>query len=286
MDLKKCKVIAVVGPTAVGKSDYAIELAKQLDGEIINGDSVQIYRDLNIGSAKLAQSQMQGIVHHLIDVRDANQEYTVYEFQQEARQLIAEINGRGRVAIICGGTGLYISAVMFNYKFETYTEEQTKIFNKYNKMPLAQLQALALNIDPKLAEDQIYFNAVRLSTYLFKKEVNLPIDNSGMTPYYQDFQIIGLTMDRDLLKTRINERVDIMFENGLVDEVSQFKADWPSQTAIGYKEVHKYIQGDYDLETCKELIKRNTRRFAKRQYTWFNNKMDTKWYDVKEQKWL
>lgn len=283
MDFSNVDIIAIVGPTAVGKTDFSLRLAKELNGEIINGDATQIYRDLNIGSAKITVEEMQGIKHHLIDIKAADAEYTVADFQSDCRKIIKDIQMRGKIPIICGGSGLYISAVLYNYNFDIKFKRTESIFNQYSdEEVLAYLhekfKTLPANLDSK--------NPVRVRNFLIKNEQSVPMENQGKTPYYDNFKIIGLTCDRKLLHQRIGDRVDQMIANGLIEEVQKFDSCWQSQAAIGYKEIHNYLKGDIDLETAIELIKRNTRRFAKRQYTWFNNKMDVNWYDQKEDKWL
>lgn len=283
MDLKKYDIIAIVGPTAVGKTKFSIELAGQIDGEIINGDATQIYRKLDIGSAKVSVAEMNGITHHLIDIKDPEEQYTVADFQRDARAKIAEIRSRGKTPIICGGSGLYIQAVLFNYNFDTQFDKSKSKYNDYNDEQI-------LNEYSQLYpdnQDQIDVrNPSRVRNYLIRKELGIVEETQGQTAYYDNFKIIGITCERSLLHERIGIRVDQMIDQGLVAEVKQFKATDPSQTAIGYKEIHQYLNDEISLERAVELIKRNTRRFAKRQYTWFNNKMDVTWYDSVEDKWL
>lgn len=283
MDFEKYDIIAIVGPTAVGKTKFSIELAGQINGEVINGDATQIYRKLDIGSAKATKAEMNGIVHHLIDVKEPDEEYTVADFQRDARAKISEIQARGKVPIICGGSGLYIQAVLFNYNFDTKFDKSQSKYNDYTDQQILETYnqlypTNEANIDVK--------NPSRVRNYLVRQELGIEEETNGQMPYYDNFKIIGITCERSLLHSRIEQRVDQMIEAGLVEEVKQFDRCYPSQTAIGYKEIHQYLDDEISLERAVELVKRNTRRFAKRQYTWFNNKMDVTWYDSVEDKWL
>ncbi len=283
MNFKKYDIIAIVGPTAVGKTAFSIELAGQINGEVINGDATQIYRELNIGSAKVTSDEMNGIVHHLIDIKNPDEQYTVADFQRDARAKIAEIQSRGKVPILCGGSGLYIQSVLYEYNFDQKFDKTQSVYNEFNDdQILEQYNKLYPsnidNIDTK--------NPSRVRNYLVRKELGISEEENGKVPHYDNFKVIGITCERSILHERINQRVDIMINQGLVNEVQQFDAQMPSQTAIGYKEIHQFLNGDIDLERAIELVKRNTRRFAKRQYTWFNNKMDVTWYDSVEDKWL
>lgn len=283
MDLKKYDIIAIVGPTAVGKTKFSIELAGQIDGEVINGDATQIYRDLNIGSAKVTKDEMNGVVHHLIDIKNPSEEYTVADFQRDAREKILDIQSRGKTPIICGGSGLYIQAVLFNYNFDT---QFNKSKSKYNSFDDEQILNEYKKLYPNNQDNIDIHNPSRVRNYMVRKELGIEEETQGQTPYFDNFKIIGITCERSLLHKRIETRVDQMISEGLVAEVKQFKRTDPSQTAIGYKEIHQYLDGEISLERAVELVKRNTRRFAKRQYTWFNNKMDVTWYDSVEDKWL
>lgn len=283
MKVQKHDIIAIVGPTAVGKTAYSIKLANDIDGEIINADATQIYRNLDIGSAKVTNDEMNGIVHHLIDIKNPDEEYTVADFQKDARACISDIQSRGKIPILVGGTGLYTQAVLFKYNFN---EAFDKDKSKYMSFSDNQLKAEMLVDYPYNPDGIDINNPSRIRNYLIRKETGVKEETNGMEKYYDNVKIIGITCDRSVLHERINLRVDMMIENGLIDEVRQFNRNWPSQTAIGYKEVHEYLNEEIALERAIELIKRNTRRFAKRQYTWFNNKMEVTWYDSMEDKWL
>ncbi len=283
MNIEKYDIIAIVGPTAVGKTAFSIKLAGQINGEVINGDATQIYRELNIGSAKVTTEEMNGVVHHLIDIKNPDEEYTVADFQHDAREKIAEIQSRGKIPILCGGSGLYIQSVLYKYNFDNKFDKQKSKYNSYDD---EQILKEYKKLYPTNIDNIDMNNPSRVRNYLVRKELGIKEEENGKLPFYDNFKVIGITCQRSLLHERINQRVDMMIEQGLIDEVKQFVANMPSQTAIGYKEIHQYLNGEIDLERAVELVKRNTRRFAKRQYTWFNNKMDVTWYDSVEDKWL
>ena len=269
-------IIVIVGPTGIGKTKLSIELAKKLDAEIINGDSVSIYKKLDIGSAKPTIKEREGIVHHLIDIKDVDEDYTVFDYQKDVRNLINEINSRGKRIIIVGGTGLYIKAALYDYNF---TEGTT--YNDYNDLSNEELlnRIKRFNID-KLPELN---NRKRLVRLLNKLENNEEITNNKDKLLY-NINVIGLETDRETLYDRINKRVDIMVKNGLIDEINSLKEYYPNSrilnSAIGYKEFNDYLYNNGSLEEAIEMIKLNSRRFAKRQFTFFRNQFDTKWFSV------
>jgi tRNA dimethylallyltransferase len=272
------KVIVILGPTCVGKTKLSVELAKLYNGEVINADSTQIFKDLNIATAKITEEEKEGVIHHLFDIKDINEDYTVFDYQKECRILIDEIIKKGKTPILCGGTGLYIKAALYNYEFNL--EEEKRDYSNYLN---DELYEMLLKIDP---ETNIHKNN--------RKRVERAIDsykNTGVIPgkvktdkLLYDAIFIGLTTDRDYLYERINKRVDVMMSNGLLNE-----AKWVYEsnirtkavlTPIGYKELFPYFEGEKSLDECLDLIKQNSRRYAKRQYTWFNNQMNVNWFDV------
>ncbi|MEE0881598.1 MAG: tRNA (adenosine(37)-N6)-dimethylallyltransferase MiaA, partial [Turicibacter sp.] len=282
-------VLCIVGPTAVGKTRMSIELAKALNGEIISGDSMQIYRGMDIGTAKATLEERQGIVHHLIDEKNPDEPYSVAAFQQTVRAKIEEIKSRGKLPIIVGGTGLYIKSVLYDYEFAGESESKEVDEMKYGHLSNEELHAKLAEIDEAGAKAIHPNNRKRVIRALEIYETS-GIKKSEMIEKQEhkliyDVCLIGLTDDRKVLYDRINQRVDKMYETGLVEEVEAlFKqgipADAQSIRAIGYKELYDYFNGLISLEESKELIKRNSRRYAKRQYTWFNNQMDVVWFDV------
>ena len=264
-------IVAIVGPTGVGKTKMSVELAKRYNAIIINADAVQVYKELNIGSAKATEEEKDGVKHFLLDFKEPSENYTVSDYQKDAREIIAKYKDRN--IIFCGGTGLYLCAALMDYRFYEDISNET-----YDDLTNAELYELALKKDKnvKIAKN----NRVRLIRFLNKnpKEVVEP------KLMYDNVFFVGLTTNRDNLYDIINNRVDKMFVMGLVDEVANLVKKYPNSrvlnSAIGYKEVISYLRGEYTLEETKELIKKNSRHYAKRQYTWFNNKMDVKWFLV------
>lgn len=269
-------IIVIVGPTGIGKTKLSIELAKKLDAEIINGDSVSIYKRLDIGSAKPSLKEREGIPHHLIDIRDVNEEYTVFDYQKDVRRLIDEITSRNKRIIIVGGTGLYIKAALYDYKFIEGTTN-----NQYEDLSNDELLEKIKKYNPDTIPD--LNNRKRLVRLLNKLENNEPITNNKDKTLY-NINVIGLTTDREVLYDRINKRVDIMMNNGLLEEIESLKNDYKSSrilnSGIGYKEFRDYLFNDKPLNKVIEEIKTNSRRFAKRQYTFFNHQFNTKWFEV------
>lgn len=264
-------IIAVVGPTGVGKTKLSVELAKHYHGIIVNCDAMQVYKKMDIGTAKVTEKEKENIPHYLLDIKDANENYTVYDYQKDARKIIEE--NQDKNIIFVGGTGLYLKASLYSYEFS----KEEKETNNYEGWSNEELYALAIKKDPYM--DIHVNNRKRLIRFLNKEKTNVPPSK----PLY-DAIYIGLTCKRDELYERINKRVDEMFEQGLLEEVKGFydahiysKA---LKTAIGYKELYSYFDGDITLEEASELIKKRSRNYAKRQYTWFNNQMNIKWFDV------
>ncbi len=281
---KNSDVIVIVGPTSVGKTKLAIEIAKEYNGEVISGDAYQVYRKMDIGTAKVTETEMEGVIHHLIDIIDYQDEYNVQMFQKSARELISDIKKRGKMPIIAGGTGLYVQAVLFNYEFgEDPQYQKLKVENEAKS--LVELQEIINNSNINLNSSD-FNNHKRLVVVATKIMLNKPLNSNANEPFYDKMQMIGLTTDRETLYERINKRVDLMVEQGLFAEVQQFKPDYQSQQAIGYKEIHRYFAGELTKEATIDLIKQNSRRFAKRQYTWYRNKMpQITWYQYLEGKW-
>lgn len=269
-------IIVIVGPTGVGKTKLSIELAKKLNAEIINGDSVAIYKNLDIGSAKPTAEERENIPHHLLDIRLPEEDYSVFEYQKDVRRLIEEITSRNKRVIIVGGTGLYIKAALYDY---TFTEGTT--YNDYPNLTNEEL----LNRIKKYSSGELPHinNRKRLIRLLNKYENNEEITNNKDNLLYP-IKVIGLTTSRDYLYERINKRVDIMLENGLLDEITNLKDKYHNSrilnSGIGYKEFSDYLFNDKPLEEVIEAIKQDSRRYAKRQYTFFNHQFNTTWFDV------
>lgn len=277
---EKIKLIVVVGPTAVGKTALGIELAQQFNGEIISGDSQQVYRHLNIGTAKATPEEQAAVPHHLIDVRDVDANYSVYDFVVEASQVIMEIASRGKVPIIVGGTGLYLQSLLEGYHLGGEVDQEKLL--AYRK-DLEQLSDEVLfekiaDLGKKIPE----INRRRAIRALELAKFGQNLENKE-TNY--EALLIGLNDDRQVLYDRINHRVDLMLEKGILDEAKWLydnHRNVQAARAIGYKEIFPYFTGDASLEDCVEKLKQNTRRFAKRQLTWFRNRMAVNFYTVSE----
>ncbi|EFW89607.1 tRNA (adenosine(37)-N6)-dimethylallyltransferase MiaA [Streptococcus equinus] len=277
---KKIKLLAVVGPTAVGKTALGIELAKHFNGEIISGDSQQVYRQLDIGTAKATPEEQAEAVHHLIDVRNVDETYSVYDFVQEASAAISDIVSRGKLPIIVGGTGLYLQSLLEGYHLGGQVDQE-KVLAYRKELDLLSDDELF----EKIAEQKIeipQINRRRAIRALEVAKFGKDLENKE-TDY--DAYLIGLNDDRQVLYDRINHRVDLMVENGVLDEVKWLYDNYrevQAARAIGYKELFPYFSGEDSLENCVEKLKQNTRRFAKRQLTWFRNRMAVQFYNVSE----
>lgn len=266
------KIIVIVGPTGVGKTKASVELAKRLNAEIINGDAVSVYKELNIASAKPTLEERSGINHYLIDIVDVCNNYTIYDYQKDARVAIEQIKEKGKNIIVVGGTGLYIKSLLYDYKFH---EEE---INRYDDLTNDQIIS-------KIKEygkfDIDYSNRRRIVRLLSKLENNIPLSEKADIIYPSI--IIGLTTDRNTLYKVINNRVDNMLKNGLLDEINNLKDRYKDSrvlnSAIGYKEFNDYFN-DNNIENTVEKIKHNSRKYAKRQFTWFNKNKNIEWIDV------
>ena len=264
-------ILAIVGPTGVGKTKLSVELAKKYNAIIINSDAMQVYIGMDIGTAKIKESEKEGIKHYLFDIKNVDINYTVYDYQKDVRKLLEKYKDRN--IILVGGTGLYLKAALYSYEFP---DEEAKKEN-YTNYTNEELYDLAIKKDKNMKIQKN--NRQRLIRFL-NKENNNP---KKAEPIY-DCKYIGLTCERILLYERINNRVEEMFKEGLVREVKSFydkKINSKAlSTAIGYKELYKYFDGEISLEEAKDLIKKNSRHYAKRQYTWFNNQMNINWFQV------
>jgi tRNA dimethylallyltransferase len=271
--------IMILGPTAVGKTKLSIEIAREFNGEIINGDAMQFYRGLDIGTAKIKEEEKLGVVHHLLDFLEPQAGFSVAQYQKLVREKIAEIKAKKILPIIVGGSGLYLSSVYYDYQFPG--EERDEHFEeKYKDKDTETLARILIESKPKLAEKVDLGNRRRILRALQKDEADL---QEKMYPYYENGIIIGLTANRKELYQRIDARVDKMISDGLVEEAKHlYDKGIVSQAtqAIGYKELFAFFRGDIPYQRAVELIKQNSRRYAKRQMTWFKNKMDVNWIEV------
>jgi len=285
------KIIVIVGPTAVGKTKLSIETAKRFNGEIISGDSMQVYKGMDIGTAKITAEEMEGIPHHLLDIKEPHEAFSVAEFQKLVREKITEITNRHAIPIIVGGTGLYVQAVLYDYQFSDSESDHPPI-DKYDKNPL-ELHKKLESIDPESAK-KIHPNNVRrviraLEIFEQTGKTMTQLQSEQKKSVLYNTALIGLTMEREKLYERINKRVDIMIEEGLLKEVQHFykngiSRESQSVKAIGYKEIYDYLDGKVSWEEAIIELKKNSRNYAKRQFTWFRNKMDVTWFDMTEER--
>lgn len=273
------KIIVITGPTGVGKTKLSIELAKRYNGEIINADSMQIYRELNIGTAKVREDEKENIPHHLFDIKNVDEEYTIYHYQKDLRNKIDELNRKGKRIIIVGGTALYLKAGLFDYTLEeSNSNRDLSIYTDYELVN--KLKELDKDID-------IDFNnrrrVERAYNYYLDNNRSIMENTKGDKLLYPTI-FIGLTTDRDNLYQIINKRVDQMINDGLVEEVKGLYDrnihTKPLVNGIGYKELYNYFNKEMSLDEAIEKIKQNSRKYAKRQYTFFNNKFNITWFKV------
>ncbi|MBQ6283136.1 MAG: tRNA (adenosine(37)-N6)-dimethylallyltransferase MiaA [Bacilli bacterium] len=267
-------IIVIIGPTGVGKTKLSLSLAHKYNAEIINADAMQVYKEMNIGTAKVEDTE--GIVHHLLSIRSVDNPYSVYEYQKDGRKVLDKLINENKIVIIVGGTGLYIKALLYDYRFND--EDSSEVYDNLSNEEI-------LNEIRKAEDTDIHINnRKRLVRALNRIKNNNGTSNNGNELLYKNVYFIGLTTDRDILYKRINDRVDEMVSDGLLNEVKDLYDKnintIPINTAIGYKELYKYFNNEISIEDAINLIKRNSRRYAKRQYTWINNKMDVKWFDV------
>ncbi len=287
--MKKQKVIVICGPTASGKTKLSIELAKKINGEIVSADSMQIYKEMNIGTAKPTVEEMQGIKHYLLDFVSPDQRYSVAEYKKDAIEAIDKIIEKGKTPIVIGGTGLYINSLIYGIEYpeikldENYREQLEKIAETEG---LSKLYEIAKQIDPKAMEKISQNDKKRICRILEiyhatgKTKTEQEIESRKNGPKY-DYLIFGIDMDRQKLYERINMRVDIMIEVGLIEEVKEicqkYKEFPTAMQGLGYKEVVEYLNGKATKEEMIEKIKMETRRYAKRQLTWFRRYGNITW---------
>ena len=292
----KEKVIVICGPTASGKTALSIVLAKKINGEIISADSMQIYKDMDIGTAKPTKEEMQGIKHYLLDFVSPEERYSVAQYKQDAKSAIKEIIAKGKTPIIVGGTGLYIDSLIYEIEYsdikidESYRNELEKIVEEKG---LNELYKMAMQIDPIAMEKISPNDKKRIMRVLeiYKstgKTKTQQEEESRRKPVEYDYKVFAINWDREILYQRINKRVDIMIEQGLIEEVKKILQKYEqfptAMQGLGYKEVVDYINGIYTKEEMIEKIKMETRRYAKRQLTWFRKNKQTIWLDGTNEK--
>ncbi|MDU2162410.1 tRNA (adenosine(37)-N6)-dimethylallyltransferase MiaA [Intestinibacter bartlettii] len=289
--MKKIPLIILTGPTAVGKTDLSIKLSKSLNAEIISADSMQIYKYMDIGSAKVTKEEMEGVVHYMIDEVTPDVPFSVSEFQMRSEKYIEEINKKGKNVLITGGTGLYLNSLIYNMDFaksNANNEIREKLEQELAENGIDYMHEKLRGLDEEAA-NRIHKN----NTKRVIRAIEVCMSGQKMNDFSKDLRynekykpiIIVLNRDREVLYQRINKRVDIMLENGLLDEVKEllkmgYTKDMISMQGIGYKEMIKYLDGEYTYDEAIEIIKRDSRRYAKRQLTWFKRYQDAKWFDL------
>ncbi len=272
------KIVVLLGPTAVGKTSISIKLAKYLNADIINADSTSIYKEASIGTAKVTKEEMDGVIHHMLDVTSLSNNYTVYDYQRDARKVLDSLIKRDKNVLIVGGTGLYIKALLYDYNFSQETGSVD-----YSKFTNIELKS---RVDEIYKENNIHVNnRKRLERFLSHYDLTNEIikNNSGKDKPIYDFVLIGLTADRQRLYERIDKRVEIMLCDGFIEEARNlYNGNYhKAESLIGYKELFSYFKGEMDLHDSVETTKLRTRKYAKRQYTWIKNQFDgIKWFDV------
>ena len=284
------KGIVLAGPTGVGKTDLSLKLAKILDADIISCDSAQVYKEMNIGTAKIKESEMNGIKHYMLDVLEPIEKYSVGEYQRAVDKILAQKEKEGRAVILTGGTGLYINSVVNG--LSSLPESDPKLRDELMALSVDELYEKLLELDPEAAE-KIHKNnkkrverAVEVCIITGKKFSVLSKENVKNNNY--DFLKVCLTRDREILYKRIDKRVDIMMNEGLLDEVTALYKKYGGEilrkiNIIGYTQLIDYLEGKISLETAVEFIKRDSRHYAKRQMTWFNNDSEYLWFDLEKQ---
>ena len=284
-------LIILTGPTAVGKTDLSIQLAKAVDAEIVSADSMQIYKYMDIGSAKVTEEEMQGVKHYLVDEIEPDMPFSVSEYKRMAEEYIDEISSRGKNVIVTGGTGLYLNSLIYDMDFgksDANQELREELNKELEENGPAYMYEKLVSLDKDAAE-RIHPNNIKRVI----RAIEVAMSGEKMNDFSKDLRynkkyrpiIIVLNRDRQALYDRINLRVDIMLKNGLIEEVKGllekgYTKDMISMQGIGYKEIIKYFDGEYTLEEAIEIIKRDSRRYAKRQLTWFRRYEDAKWFEI------
>ena len=290
--MNKPKILCVVGPTASGKTDYAVELALKCGGEVVSCDSMQIYKHMDIGTAKPTADEMKGVKHHMIDIIEPNESFSVARFSEMARECIDDILLRGKMPVLCGGTGLYFDSTINNINFiqmDTDEEYRQYLASAAKEEGNEYVYKILKRVDEESAESIHPNNLKRviraLEIYKTTGKKKSELDKEQLSEPLYEPEITGLMRDREVLYDRINKRVDIMMEKGLVEEVSELikmgiDTEATSMQAIGYKEIIEYLDGKTSLSDAVDKIKRESRRYAKRQLTWFKRNEKIHWINI------
>ena len=271
------KVLVIVGQTAVGKTSMSIKLAKHLNGEIINGDAMQVYKGLNIVTDKIKKEQMQDVPHHLFDLKEIHEDYNVDEYQRNIRKVISEISSRGKLPIIVGGTGLYVKAALYDYNFANEEIPNKEVEELYKDKSNDELYEMLINVDPESCKTIHKNNRRRvlraLAIYNATGKTKSEIINEQKNEQLYDSIIIALDLDKQIINDKIDKRIEEMFEEGLIEEINTNKTTSTASKAIGYKEVTSYLNNEISLQEAKDLMKIHTHQYAKRQRTWFKHQL-------------
>lgn len=280
--MQKSKLLILVGPTAIGKTALSIKIAKEFNAEIISGDSMQVYKGMDIGTGKITAEEMDGVPHHLIDILNPDETFSVSDFQNQVKALVKDIESRNKRVLIAGGTGHYIKALIDGYQFNDEDQEDIeRLTHEFEKYSQEELYSKLLKIQPDT--DIHPNNKKRIVRQLVKEKLDITEKKAYTQKKEYDTFLVGLSADRSVIYDRINQRVAEMFDSGLLEEVAALQKEGLSKTAaqaIGYKEFLPYFKGEAALTDVMERIQAHSRQYAKRQLTFFRNQLDVHWYDI------
>ncbi|HJG33743.1 MAG TPA: tRNA (adenosine(37)-N6)-dimethylallyltransferase MiaA [Jeotgalicoccus aerolatus] len=280
--MQKSKLLILVGPTAIGKTALSIKIAKEFNAEIISGDSMQVYKGMDIGTGKITAEEMDGVPHHLIDILNPDETFSVSDFQNQVKALVKDIESRNKRVLIAGGTGHYIKALIDGYQFNDEDQEDIeRLTHEFEKYSQEELYSKLLKIQPDT--DIHPNNKKRIVRQLVKEKLDITEKKAYTQKKEYDTFLVGLSADRSVIYDRINQRVAEMFDSGLLEEVAALQKEGLSKTAaqaIGYKEFLPYFKGEAVLTDVMERIQAHSRQYAKRQLTFFRNQLDVHWYDI------
>lgn len=284
----KLKLLVLLGPTATGKSYCGIKLAEKFNGEIISGDSMYVYKKMDIGTAKPSREELAAVTHHMVDILEPDADFSVYDFKVAAEKLIREINAKGKLPILVGGTGLYIQALLEDYSFNKVSENpelRRELESFVEEKGNEALHARLAELDPEAAKNLHPNNVRRVIRAIESVSAGEKVSDTKKGHMVYDALVLGLNMEREFLYERINQRVDLMLEAGLKEEVEKLMREGVSpkclsMQSLGYRQMAEYLAGEYDYEKMRHEICKGTRHFAKRQLTWYRRMPYVKWFDV------